>query len=161
MRSLAVDLGAHRDHRGDGRGATARHIESSSRGLAGDYVFPTVSYACPMRDRSLGRVAGWAEENFDGLVVLDGHADGSGPTAGNVRLALRRARLVRDQLLALRVESDQIVISAFGAEKRKHARVAVWGTHNHREQVMAQRRRSHAVFEQPAQARPGPTLLGH
>src|SRR5512146_721044 len=45
----------------------------------------------------LGRVAGWADENFDGLVVIDGHADNRGEHAGNVRLALQRARLVRDQ----------------------------------------------------------------
>src|SRR3954468_2905686 len=99
-------------------------------GLIAEISFPDGQLRLPDASGSqLGRVAGWAEENFDGLVVIDGHADGSGPNAGNVRLALRRARLVRDQLLALGVDPSQLVISAFGAEKRKHARVAVWGTH--------------------------------
>ena len=109
----------------------------------------------------LGRVAAWAEENFDGLVVLDGHADSRGENAGNVRLALQRARLVRDQLLGLGVDPDQIVISAFGPEKREKARVAVWGTHDSRESVMAARRRAHAIIDTPRrQARPGPRPSG-
>lgn len=104
----------------------------------------------------LGRIAAWAEENFDGLVVIDGHADRTGPSAGNVRLALRRARLVRDQLLALGVDPNQLVISAFGSEKnRRHARVAIWGTHNSAQQVIGARRRAH-IDHAPVHARPTP-----
>src|SRR3954469_18970778 len=138
-------------------GAQSNHPRA---GLIAEISFPDGQLRLPDAAGSqLGRVAGWAEENFDGLVVVDGHADSSGSNAGNVKLALRRARLVRDQLLALGVDPDQIVISAFGAEaKRKHARVAVWGTHNTREQVMAQKRRAHATLDRPMQARPGPTL---
>lgn len=104
----------------------------------------------------LGRIAAWAEENFDGLVVIDGHADRTGPSAGNVRLALRRARLVRDQLLALGVDPNQLIISAFGSEKnRRHARVTIWGTHNSAEQVIGARRKAY-VDQEPVQARPTP-----
>lgn len=104
----------------------------------------------------LGRIAAWAEENFDGLVVIDGHADRTGPSAGSVRLALRRARLVRDQLLALGVDPNQLVISAFGSEKnRRHARVTIWGTHNSAEQVIGQKRQA-KTDKAPAQARPTP-----
>jgi len=109
----------------------------------------------------LGRVAAWAEENFDGLVVLDGHADRSGPKADNVQLALRRARLVRDQLVGLGVDPDQIIISAFGAEAhRPQARVAIWGTHNSREQVIGSRRKAKALFGGNEAARHSPTLMG-
>lgn len=88
----------------------------------------------------LGRVAAWAAENFDGVIVLDGHSDRN----GDIRLSWRRARLVRDQLLALGVDPDQIMISAFGPEEGRRARVAVWGTHNTVEQMLAARR--HAEF---------------
>jgi outer membrane protein OmpA-like peptidoglycan-associated protein len=109
----------------------------------------------------LGRVAAWAEENFDGLVVLDGHADRHGPKADNIRLALARARLVRDQLVGLGVDPDQIIISAFGAEThRPKARVAIWGTHNTREQVIASRRRAKALFGGNVAPQPSPTLMG-
>jgi hypothetical protein len=107
----------------------------------------------------LGRVAAWAEENFDGLVVLDGHADRHGPKSGNIRLALQRARLVRDQLVGLGVDPDQIIISAFGPEThRQKARVAIWGTHNSREQVIASRRKAKALHDGNVSARPSPTL---
>ena len=94
----------------------------------------------------LGRVAAWAEDNFDGLIVVDGHADARGPARNNVRLSLRRARLVRDHLIAIGVDPSQIVISAFGAEGRKRARVAVWGTHNSLESVIAGRRNAKQVY---------------
>lgn len=90
----------------------------------------------------LGHVAAWANDNFDGLIVVDGHADARGPAKGDVRLSLRRARLVRDQLVAIGVDPSQIVISAFGAESRRHARVAVWGTRNSFESVIAGRQRN-------------------
>ncbi len=88
----------------------------------------------------LAQVAAWANDNFDALIVVDGHADARGPAAGNVRLSMRRARLVRDQLVAIGVNPSQIVISAFGAEGRRNARVAVWGTYDTYESVIAKRR---------------------
>jgi len=104
----------------------------------------------------LGQVAAWADENFDGLVVLDGHADHRGKSAHNVRLSLRRARIVRDQLIALGVDPDQIIVTAFNSEPRPRARVAVWGTHNSLEQVIAKRRRAHVSVWSEGAARQAP-----
>jgi len=112
----------------------------------------------------LGYVAAWANDNFDGLIVVDGHADARGPAKNNVRLSMRRARLVRDQLIAIGVDPSQIVLSAFGAEGRKRARVAVWGTHNSLDSVIAGRRNASEVLInddrvlelQQRQARPSP-----
>lgn len=113
----------------------------------------------------LGQIAAWADENFDGLVVIDGHADSRGPAAGNVRLSLRRARLVRDQLLAIGVDPGQIIISAFGPERRTKARVAVWGTHTSLDQVIAMHRHADELIvprarqldmDQTRHARPSP-----
>jgi hypothetical protein len=115
----------------------------------------------------LGQIAAWAYDNFDGLIVIDGHADASGPAAGNVRLSLQRARRVRDQLIAIGVDPSQLIISAFGAEGRRHARVAVWGTHNSFDSVIAGRRRAREVhipsdreldIQQPRQGREAPPV---
>jgi outer membrane protein OmpA-like peptidoglycan-associated protein len=89
----------------------------------------------------LARVARWADENFNGLVVVDGHPD----AGGTAKLSLRRARIVRDQLLALGVDPSQIVISAFGPEDPQHARVTVWGSNDSLDKVLAERRRAQAV----------------
>lgn len=93
--------------------------------------------------------------------MIDGHADRNGAKAANVRLALRRARLVRDQLVALGVDPDQLIITAFDAEPhRARARVAIWGTHNTREQVIASRRKAAAIHSGNVAARRSPTLAG-
>jgi hypothetical protein len=88
----------------------------------------------------LARVADWADEHFNGLVVLDGHPD----PGGTARLSLRRAQNVRDHLLALGVDPAQIVISAFGPEDSKHARVTIWGSKDSLDKVLAARRHRHA-----------------
>lgn len=105
----------------------------------------------------LGRVAAWAYDNFDGLIVLDGHADRD----GNIRLSWRRALLVRDQLVALGVDPEQIVVSAFGPEhRRERARVAVWGTRNSAESMIAARRNANMLMwgrHMVPRVRSGPT----
>ncbi len=122
--------------------AEPRAPTSSRVGLLAELYFAEGSSRLPDASGSqLGRIAAWAEENFDGVIVLDGHADKN----GDIRLSWRRARLVRDQLLALGVDPDQIVISAFGPEKGRLARVAVWGTHNTVEQMLATRRHAEVV----------------
>lgn len=99
---------------------------------------------------SLGRVAGWAADNPDGLIVLDGHADRTGPTQVNVRLSLERARAVREKLVSVGVDPDQIVIAAFGESapqqtpRRLNRRVMIWGTRAGLAAVVA---RSHARGE--------------
>lgn len=110
----------------------------------------------------LGRIAAWAEEHYDGLIVVDAHADAFGPDRSNTRLTLRRARQVRDQLIALGVDPNQIVVSAFGPDGQRRARVSIWGTHNSLDQVMAwrERRGGTAVLPYRTRAARRPTLSG-
>ena len=116
----------------------------------------------------LGQIAAWANDNFDGLVVVDGHADARGPAAGNVKLSMRRARLVRDQLIRIGVDPSQIIITAFGSEGRRHARVAVWGSRSSFESVIANRRRARQIhipkdreIDVQRHARPAPPFRPH
>ncbi len=97
--------------------------------------------------RDLGEVAAWATENPDGLIVLDGHADRSGPRRVNRKLSLARATIVRDQLIELAVDPNQIVIAAFGEtgpRRHRDRKVVVWGTRAGLKAVAA---RSHARGE--------------
>jgi hypothetical protein len=119
-----------------------RHV-----GLLAEIEFGEGSTRMPAASGSqIGQIAAWANDHWDGLIVVDGHADASGPHAGSVRLSMRRARLVRDQLLALGVDPSQIIISAFGSEGRRHARVAVWGTQDTLESVIAKHRRARQLI---------------
>jgi hypothetical protein len=112
-------------------------------GLLAEIEFDEGSVRMPAASGSqLGQIATWANDNFDGLIVVDGHADARGPAAGSVRLSMRRARLVRDQLIAMGVDPSQIIISAFGSEGRRQARVAVWGTQDTLESVIAKHRKA-------------------
>ena len=101
-----------------------------------------------------------AEENYDGLVVLDGHADRAEQARGNIRLSLRRARLVRDQLIGLGVDPNQIVVTAFGPEGPRHSRVRIWGTRTSIEQVFAARQQAEYIRWGSDPVTPGPTLVG-
>ncbi len=105
----------------------AHHPGSSS--LLGELEFGDGSARLSEAGGSqLVRIAAWAKDHPDALIVVDGHADARGLAAGNVRLSLSRARLVRAQLLARGVSPDQIVVAAFGPEDRRMARVTVWAT---------------------------------
>jgi outer membrane protein OmpA-like peptidoglycan-associated protein len=140
--------------------AEPRAPESHPRvGLLAEIAFNEGSTRLPEAAGSqLGQVAAWAEDNFDGLIVLDGHADHRGAAAHNLRLSLRRARLVRDQLIALGVDPNQIIISAFNSEARPRARVAIWGTRDTLESIVANRRHAHAMIWGDVHARPRPPL---
>ena len=96
----------------------------------------------------LGEVAGWAQQNPDGMIVLDGHADKSANGVRDVKLSLERAQAVRDQLVKVGIDPDQIVIAAFGSDQPKtdgNARVVVWGTHQDLDGVIASRPKAEAV----------------
>jgi outer membrane protein OmpA-like peptidoglycan-associated protein len=114
--------------------------EPTQSGLLAELEFGEGSARLPVASvAQLGLVAAWVNDAYDRLVVIDGHADARGGSAGNVLLSRRRARLVRDQLLALGVDPSQIIISAFGAESRPRARVALWGAEREITTVAARR----------------------
>jgi outer membrane protein OmpA-like peptidoglycan-associated protein len=97
--------------------------------------------------QELGEVASWAQENPDGIVVLNGHAR-RGEARNVVALSMQRARVVRDQLVQLGVDPDIIVIAAFGSDGPQHAddrRVTVWGTHHDVQTATAPLRQARAV----------------
>lgn len=104
-----------------------------SADLAGDLVV----------NEKLGRVAGWAAQNPDGVIVLSGHADRTGEPGANVQLSLRRAEAVRDQLVAAGVDPAQIVIAAYGSDGAQRPRLAdnrrvtIVGTHHDADAVLS------------------------
>ena len=51
------------------------------------------------------------------LVAIDGHSDRSGTSSANRQSSLRRAKAVRDYLVARGVPSDAIVVRGFGEER--------------------------------------------
>ena len=105
----------------------AHHPGSSS--LLGELEFRDGSaHLSAAGGSELAQIAAWAKNHAEALIVIDGHADARGMTAGNVQLSLARARLVRARLLAHGVSPDQIVVAAFGPEDRRLARVTVWAT---------------------------------
>ena len=82
-------------------------------------------------EAKLGLVAAWALDHPNGLVVLDAHAARTKSPPADVGLSLKRAEVIRDQLVALGVGQDQVVIAAYGSDD-KHGgpsrNVVVWGT---------------------------------
>lgn len=99
----------------------------------------------------IGHAAAWAQANPDGLIVLDGHADETGNAARNVRLSLQRAKAVRQELVGVGVDPEQIVIAAYGenAPKQAAARraVVIWGTRAGMDAVVTRTlERGHAVI---------------
>lgn len=140
-----------------------RMSQNPRAGLLAELRFAEGSSRLPDAAGSrLGRIAAWAEEHYDGLVVVDAHADAFGPDRSNTRLTLRRARLVREHLIALGVDPNQIIVSAFGPDGRRRARVSIWGTRNSLDQVMASRekRGGTPVFPYQTRAARRPTLSG-
>lgn len=90
--------------------------------------------------RDVGEIAAWAQENPDGLLVLDGHADRRGSAPANMRISLDRAKAVRDKLIQAGIDPVQIVVAAYGekhaAENRHDRKVVVWGTRSGMEAVL-------------------------
>lgn len=84
----------------------------------------------------LDAAASWAARNLNGILVLDGRAEGSDQQGGDIKLALRRAVVVRDMLTRAGVNSGQIVIAAFGSDHNA-ADVTIWATHESLDDVIA------------------------
>lgn len=67
----------------------------------------------------LATVVRWLDGRPDVRLVLEGHADSSGPVAYNATLATERAEAVRDQLVARGVDADRIVIAVYGENRAR------------------------------------------
>jgi len=112
-------------------------------GELSEVEFELNSAELPKASEQLGEAAGWAEHNPDGLLVLGGHADRSGDEMQNVELSLHRAEAVRDELVKLGVDPDQIVIVAYGAKGPQRAnpsenrRVTIWATRQSIQRIVA------------------------
>lgn len=76
----------------------------------------------------------WAQQNPEGTIVLEGHADPIGPADYNVGLSARRAEAVRGQLEQMGVAPDRIVLSMYGEDGKQrpslaqNRRVTAYGT---------------------------------
>lgn len=69
----------------------------------------------------LAAVKRWLVANPDDHLVIEGHADSTGPDDYNADLAARRAQIVRDHLTASGVAADRIVLAVYG-ENAAHRR---------------------------------------
>jgi len=130
--------------------APAQPSQHPRIGRLAELTFDTGSAKVAGAEQQLGSVAAWARSNPDAHVVLDGHADRRGTTPANAKLSLARARAVREQLIVLGVDPDQIYIAAYGetgAQKLNNRRVTIWGTRSNVE-VVAMRSRD-AIWRTP------------
>lgn len=70
----------------------------------------------PASARVLGNVA-QAAGSCPGQLVIEGHTDNSGLSAGNEELSLARAEAVRNALIARGVPADRLIAEGFGARR--------------------------------------------
>jgi len=97
-------------------------------GHLAEISFPRGATILPIgSERELGEIAAWAKQNPEGLVVVEGHADRAGSARVNLAVSTRRAEAVVEQLLALGIDREQVVVASYG-ESRVGRRVVVWGT---------------------------------
>jgi hypothetical protein len=106
-------------------------------GKLAEIPFATGSAELQLTDNKLGEVAGWAVDNPGGFIVLDGNADRRGSSTVNIRLSLRRAQAVRERLVLLGVDPDQIVIAAYGETGTRNRNVVVYATRSSLKTIVA------------------------
>jgi outer membrane protein OmpA-like peptidoglycan-associated protein len=117
-----------------GQGASADDQSVPSRTL-GELKFRFDSAALQAdAPATLESVAAFASAHPDTKLVLDAHTDPIGTSDYNVKLAIRRAESVRDQLTTMGVQADQIVFAVYGEDGQRRARhaddrrVTIWPT---------------------------------
>jgi outer membrane protein OmpA-like peptidoglycan-associated protein len=64
--------------------------------------------------QDLQKLSDWAKCNPKHAIILEGHADRTGPTAYNLELSGKRAATVRQRLIDMGVPSQRIVITLYG-----------------------------------------------
>lgn len=85
----------------------------------GDRVFfDDRSAELSLRSRKLlGAQAEWLKQVAQATVTVEGHADEQGSAAFNQDLAARRARAVRDSLIAEGIEASRITVEIYGRQR--------------------------------------------
>lgn len=63
-----------------------------------------------MEMASLSKNAVWMNENRDAVIILEGHCDEFGDGVYNMQLGDRRARTVKEQLIAQGVRHDRVIM---------------------------------------------------
>ncbi len=89
-----------------------------------DVAFDHDSHA--LRDTTMTQiatVARWLRAHPGHRLVLEGHADASGPALYNDDLAFRRADLVRQHLIGHGIASDRLLVVVYG-ESRAHREIS-------------------------------------
>lgn len=125
--------------------ARADDQKSSQPGQLASFDFGRGSYKVAIDEdgTSLDTIIHWIDENPDGLVVLDGHANDTSASRANLKLSFERAKAVRTELVLAGVDPDHIVVAAFGSAGPPNTRdrkVVVWGTRAGMKAVVARTR---------------------
>jgi len=100
------------------------------------FAFDSARLPPLLPDLGLLTVVTWSHEHPTGTIVLDGNTDPIGTATYNIRLAARRAESVRDKLISMGVEPEQVVIAIYGEYGLQRTtyeldrRVTVWTTHD-------------------------------
>jgi outer membrane protein OmpA-like peptidoglycan-associated protein len=97
------------------QGQTTETMPPASQQPSVNLFFDTASAELkPGADVELKKLADWARCHTQGAIILEGFADPRGSQQYNARLSAQRAGAVRQQLINMGVQSDKIVVVAFG-----------------------------------------------
>jgi peptidoglycan-associated lipoprotein len=92
-----------------GEGVTIRPLQTVY------FDFDDYSIRADQREKIV-QAAEWLKQNPQVRIRLEGHADERGPADYNMALGLKRARSVKDLLVALGVEGKRIELKSYGEE---------------------------------------------
>lgn len=89
----------------------------------GEVYFPYGSYKLGNPAKiALASTVRWLTDKSDVQVIIEGHADPTGNPDDNMRLAQRRAELVRDHLVSSGIDQSRIEVVSFGDTRLKYGR---------------------------------------
>ena len=94
-----------------------RGMSPEEDGLLGDvhFAYDSADLDGAARD-VLGRNVAWLKQNPRAKVELEGHADSRGTIEYNLGLSAKRAKVVKDQLIAQGVASERLSTISYGKE---------------------------------------------